>query len=143
MSTRWIKVFLRASLGIAFLSAVADRLGLWPAAVSAWGNFDTFLTYTGTLAPWAPTSLLPALGWAVTVIEMVLGIWLILGFKTKLTAQLSGLLILTFGVSMAITSGIKGALDYSVFTASAAAFGLSLIPGDFLSIDQLFRKGDS
>lgn len=143
MNAKWIKLFLRLALGVAFLSAVADRFGLWPAAVSAWGHFDAFLAYTATLAPWAPASLLPALGWAVTIIEMVLGIWLILGFKTKLTAQLSGLLILSFGLSMAITSGIKGPLDYSVFSASAAALGLSLIPGDFLSVDLLFRKGDS
>ncbi len=128
------------ALGVAFLSAVADRFGLWPAAISSWGNFDAFLSYTGTLAPWAPADILPALGWAVTLLEIVLGLWLILGFKVKLTAQISGFLLLIFGLSMAITTGVKGPLDYSVFSAAAAAFGLSLIPGDFLALDLLFQK---
>lgn len=140
MNSKWIKVFLRLALGVAFLSAVADRFGLWPADVSAWGNFDSFLAYTGSLAPWAPSSLLPAIGWGVTILEIVLGLWLLLGFKTRLTAQVSGFLILIFGLSMAITSGIKGPLDYSVFSAAAAAFGLSLLPGNYLEIDQLLEK---
>lgn len=140
MSIKWIKFFSRLALGVAFLSAVADRFGLWPAAVSSWGNFDAFLSYTGTLTPWAPAAILPTLGWAVTILEIVLGLWLILGFKVKLTAQVSGFLLLIFGLSMAITSGIKGPLDYSVFSAAAAAFGLSLLPGDFLALDLLFQK---
>ncbi|GAB5526250.1 MAG: hypothetical protein Roseis2KO_41220 [Roseivirga sp.] len=143
MNTKWIQLFLRLALGVTFLSAVADRFGLWPAAVSAWGNFDAFLAYTGTLAPWVPASLLPALGWSVTVLEIVLGLWLILGFKTRMTARISGFLLLIFALSMTLTSGIKGPLDYSVFSAAAAAFGLSLMPGDFMAMDLLFRKRDS
>lgn len=140
MNSHLIKVFLRLALGVAFLSAVADRFGLWPAAVSAWGNFDSFLAYTGSLAPWAPASLLSALGWGITVLEIILGLWLLLGFKTKFTAKVSGFLILSFGLSMAFTSGIKGPLDYSVFSAAAAAFALSLLPGSYLEIDQLLQK---
>lgn len=140
MNSKWVKVFLRLALGVAFLSAVADRFGLWPAAVSAWGNFDSFLAYTGTLAPWAPASMLSALGWGVTVLEIILGLWLILGFKTKFTAQASGFLILIFGLSMTFTSGIKGSLDYSVFSAAAAAFALSVLPDTYLEIDQLLQK---
>lgn len=140
MNSHLIKVFLRLALGVAFLSAVADRFGLWPADVSAWGNFDSFLAYTGSLAPWAPASLLSALGWGITVLEIILGLWLLLGFKTKFTAQVSGFLILIFGLSMTLTSGIKGPLDYSVFSAAAAAFALSLLPGNYLEMDQLLQK---
>ncbi len=140
MKIQWIKLFIRVSLGIGFISAVADRLGMWSADVSAWGNFDTFLTYTSTLVPWVPDSILPALGWSVTILEAVLGIFLILGLKTKISAQVSGLLLLVFGLSMTFTSGIKGPLDYSVFSAAAAAFGLSLIKERYMEIDSLISK---
>ncbi|WP_255424761.1 hypothetical protein [Aquimarina sp. BL5] len=41
---------------------------------------------------------------------------------------------------MTTTLGIKVPLDYSVFSASAAAFGLSLIKEQYLEIDLLFGK---
>lgn len=138
MTGKWIKMFLRLALGITFLSAVADRLGLWLPAVSAWGNFDNFLSYTASLVPWIPSTVLPVLGWSVTILEIVLGIGLILGFKTRLMAQVSGFLLLSFALSMTFTSGIKGPLDYSVFSAAAAAFALSLLQGNYASVDFLF-----
>jgi hypothetical protein len=44
--------FLRLALATGFLSAGADRLGLWgPRGTPgvAWGGFDSFLAYTGKL----------------------------------------------------------------------------------------------
>jgi hypothetical protein len=41
---------------------------------------------------------------------------------------------------MAFTRGIKAPLDYSVFAASAGAFGLSLLKEKFLEIDTLLKK---
>ena len=55
MSLRWgsfSSVFLRYALGLGFLSAVADRFGLWGAFGQPnveWGNFSRFLEYTHTL----------------------------------------------------------------------------------------------
>ena len=140
MKSAWIKLFLRLSLGVTFLSAVADRFGAWPVDVSAWGNFNSFTSYTASLTPWAPDSLTSSLAWFVTILEIILGLFLILGFKTKLIAQLSGFLLLAFALSMSFTSGIKGPLDYSVFSAAAAAFALSAIPGNALSMDLLMSK---
>src|SRR5215217_4345449 len=57
-------VFLRLALGLAFLSAVADRFGLWGSAGTrnvAWGDFAHFTQYTGQLNPWAPVALIPTL----------------------------------------------------------------------------------
>ena len=139
MKTKGIKLFLRLALSIGFLSAVTDRFGWWPAEVSAWGNFDSFLAYTASLVPWAPSSIIPFLSWFVTILEAILGLFLLIGFKTKLTAQLSGVLILIFGLSMTFTSGLKGPLDYSVFSAAAAAFGLSLIKEQYLEVDTLIK----
>ena len=45
-------VFLRCALGLGFLSAVADRLGLWGPFGQPnveWDNFSRFLEYTQTL----------------------------------------------------------------------------------------------
>ena len=140
MKAHWIKVFLRLALSMAFLSAVADRLGFWPEEISTWGNMEAFLAYTESMVPWAPESLVPFMGWSATILEAIFAILLILGFKTKLTAQLSGVLLLVFGLSMVFSFGLKAPLDYSVFSAAAAAFGLSLIKEPFLEIDQLTEK---
>lgn len=135
-----IKLFLRLSIGIGFLSAVADRFGFWSKEVSAWGNWENFLAYTQSLNPWVPQAFIPFIGWLSTLLEIVFGLSLIVGFKTSLLAKLSGWLLLIFALSMAFTRGIKAPLDYSVFTASAAAFGLSLLKEKFLEIDTLLKN---
>lgn len=84
--------------------------------------------------------MIPFLGWASTILEIVLGVCLIIGFKTSLTAKLSGWLLLIFALAMTFSVGIKAPLDASVFAASAGAFGLSLIKERFLEIDNLFEK---
>lgn len=140
MKLKIIKLFLRLSIGIGFLSAVADRFGFWSKDVSAWGNWGNFLNYTQSLNPIIPQSLIPFLGWVSTILEIILGVCLIIGFKTLLTAKLSGWLLLIFALAMTFSVGIKAPLDASVFTASAGAFGLSLIKERFLEIDSLFEK---
>jgi hypothetical protein len=40
------------------------------------------------------------------------------------------LLLTIFGISMALTLGMKAPLDYSVFTAAAAAFSLAVMAAD-------------
>lgn len=77
--------------------------------------------------PWFPNAVIPAIGIIATVAEVVLALLLLVGYKTKLVAQISGVLLLIFALSMTFSSGIKGAFDYSVFTAAAAAFGLSAL----------------
>lgn len=117
--------FARYALAIAFLSAVADRFGLWGAPGSpnvAWGEYGKFLEYTAVLAPWASKAMLPFVGGIATGLEVLLAIALIIGFRVKETALASSLLLLTFALSMAFTVGIKAPLDYSVLSASAAAF---------------------
>ena len=64
--------------------------------------------------------------------ELLLGIALIVGIRLRWAALASALLLLLFGLAMAISFGIKSPLDYSVFSASAAAgllFALSQ-PGE-------------
>lgn len=123
-------VFLRLALGVAFLSAVADRFGLWgPAGAKnvAWGNFAQFTQYAGQLNPWAPAALIPTLAWVSTAAELALGVALILGLFTRWAALSSGILLLFFGGGMSIGTGLKSALDASVFSAAAAAFALVVL----------------
>jgi uncharacterized membrane protein YphA (DoxX/SURF4 family) len=140
MKIKIIKLFLRVSIGAGFLSAVADRFGFWSKDVSAWGNWKNFLHYTQTLNALMPTAIIPFIGWTSTVLEILLGLCLIVGFKTSLAAKLSGWLLLIFAIAMAFARGIKAPLDYSVFAASAAAFALSLIKEKFLEVDFSRRK---
>jgi len=140
MNIKIIKLFLRIGIGIGFLSAVADRLGLWPEEISAWGNWENFLSYTQLINPVIPEMLIPVVGVAVTGLEVIFGICLILGLKTELMAKLSGYLLLIFALTITFSTGIKGALDYSVFAASAGAFALSIMKEKYLEIDVLISK---
>lgn len=122
-----ITLFLRFTIAAGFLSAVADRLGIWAEEISVWGDWQSFLAYTQLLNPWFPTSLIPTVGVIATAAEVVFAVCLILGLKIELIAKLSGILLLIFGLSMTFSTGIKGTFDYSVFAAAGAAFALSAL----------------
>jgi uncharacterized membrane protein YphA (DoxX/SURF4 family) len=127
---RYAAVFLRAALGFSFLSAVADRFGLWGAFGQqhvAWGDFSHFVVYTGKLIWFAPAPVIPAIAWMATAAETALGVALLLGVFPRLMAALSGILLLTFAVTMTIALGIKAPLDASVFSASGGAFLLAFV----------------
>ncbi len=107
MNNKMIKLFLRIAISAGFLSAVADRFGLWSKEDSVWGNWDSFLDYTHLINPWFPSSLIPAIGIIATTAEIIFSICLIVGFKTKLFANLSGFLLFIFALSMTFSIGIK------------------------------------
>lgn len=132
---KWITLFIRLALAIAFLSAVADRFGMWSAENSAWGDWAGFVDYTSTLNPWWPSDWIPSLAGVATAAELLFGLMLLVGLKTKVIGLLSGFLLLLFALSMAFATGIKHALDYSVFSSAGAAFSLSLLNVRFLSLD--------
>lgn len=137
MNAKIIKLFLRITIAIGFLSAVADRFGMWPKEVSAWGNWGNFIKYTEVLNPWFPSSIISTFAILATSAEIVFAMCLLLGFKTELYAKLSGILLLIFAMSMTFSIGIKGPLDYSVFIASAGAFALSTMKEKYLEVDSL------
>lgn len=121
---------IKFSISFAFLSAVSDRFGIWGNAGAqgvSWGDMSHFLSYTAILTPWSPKALIPFIGWAVTVLEIMLAALLLTPFKTKEVAFLSGVLLFIFGISMTVTIGFKAPLDYSVFSASFAAFSLAYL----------------
>ena len=121
--------FVRLALAIGFLSAVADRFGLWGppgAAGVAWGSWPRFVAYVAKLNWFAPLVFVPILAWVSTFAEVGLAIGLLVGWRLRWFAFGSGLLLLVFALTMTLALGIKAPLDYSVFAASAGAFVLAV-----------------
>ena len=136
-------VVLRLALGFSFLSAVADRFGLWGAYGEpnvSWGTFARFVAYTGQLNWFLPKATTPILAIAATFVETLLGILLVLGWQTRVAALSSGVLLLLFAVGMTGALGIKVPLDFSVFSAMGGAFLLASCAEYPFSIDHLRRK---
>ncbi|RXM48864.1 DoxX family membrane protein [Flavobacterium sp. YO12] len=138
ISTADAGLVLRIVLGITMLSAVADRFGLWGTPGSnavAWGNWENFVIYTQSLNTWASKSTAEILGTAATFFEILLAVLLLSGFKTRIAAFGTAVLMLLFALAMAGSVSIKAPFDYSVFTSAAAALLLSTIAKTTFAVD--------
>ena len=137
-------LLLRIGLGVGFLSAVADRFGLWGAFGQPnveWGNFSRFLEYTHTLNWYLPAGMIPTLGVIATCAEILFGLLLLVGWHTRAAALLSGLLLLSFGVAMTLALGVKAPLNFAVFTSVGGALLLANCESFPFSVDELlFRR---
>jgi putative oxidoreductase len=122
---KWAVRYARVAIGVAFLSAVAGRFGLWSGALQ-WERFGRFINRTADLNAWAPAAIVPILAWSATILETTFGVALILGLATRWVALGSAGLLAWFAVAMAVYDGVKAPLDYSVFSASAGALLLAL-----------------
>src|SRR5215217_1534059 len=117
-------VGLRLALAFSFLSAVADRFGLWgvPGAANvAWGNFGEFLKYTVLVLPFVPAGVVPLFGWVATIGEILLALGLLAGWQLRWFALGSAVLLFSFAASMTLALGGEPAFSYSVWTACGAA----------------------
>jgi uncharacterized membrane protein YphA (DoxX/SURF4 family) len=109
-------LLLRVALAAAFLSAVADRLGLWgPAGTEGveWGDLAHFNAYVAKLNWFLPASIIPWVGWAATLAESLLAVGLLVGWQLRWIALASAMLLLSFAITMLIGLGPKAPLDYS------------------------------
>src|SRR5215472_10448537 len=136
-------VFLRLALGGSFLSAVADRFGLWgiygqPNVAS--GSYARFVNYTTQLNWFLPAAMIPVLATIATAAETLFGLLLVLGWKTRITALLSGVLLITFALTMTMALGVKAPLNLSVFSASRGALLLATCTDFPFSLDELLRR---
>jgi hypothetical protein len=116
---------LRIALAIGFLSAVADRFGLWGPPGSpgvSWGDLTRFNAYVAKLNWFMPARMIPVVGWASTVAETGLALTPLIGWKLRWVSLASALLLLSFAATMTVALGSKAPLTFSVFTAAAAAF---------------------
>jgi len=127
---RWIAVWLlRVALAFSFLSAVADRFGLWGqyGSGAAWGDFERFTAYTAQLLWFLPPSLLSPAAILSTAAEVVVAGGLLAGWRLHWWAFAAAALLLSFALAMAGALGVKAPTDYSVWTAAAAAFLLGVV----------------
>jgi uncharacterized membrane protein YphA (DoxX/SURF4 family) len=141
--TTLIQLFLRLSIALCYLSAVADRLGLWgPAGTKgvSWGNWENFVAYSHTLNAFASPLMNNLLAIMASILEIILPVLLLVGYQIRRAAAASGVLLSTFALAMTFGLGAKAPLDYSVWTAAAASFALSIWPKYRYSIDDAIVK---
>jgi uncharacterized membrane protein YphA (DoxX/SURF4 family) len=139
----YANLLLRVGLGVGFLSAVADRFGLWGAFGQPnveWGNFSRFLEYTHTLNWYLPAGMIAPLGVAATVAEILLGLLLLAGWYTRAAALLSGVLLMIFGLAMTLALGVKAPLNYAVLTGIGGALLLATRERFPFSVDGLLHR---
>jgi uncharacterized membrane protein YphA (DoxX/SURF4 family) len=139
----YASLLLRIGLGVGFLSAVADRLGLWGAFGQPnveWGNFSRFLEYTHTLNWYLPDAMTLPLGLIATGAEIVLGFLLLFGWRTRAAALFSALLMLAFAVAMTLALGIKAPLNFALLTGIGGSLLLSTCESFPFSVDQFLSR---
>lgn len=116
---------VRVALAAAFLSAVADRFGFWGLPGSegvVWGNIEQYENYVALLNGYLPAGLVSPVGWAATVLEIVIAAGLLAGWQLRWFALAAGILLTAFASAMLLSFGTKPPLDYSVLSAASAAF---------------------
>ena len=118
-------LYARVALGVAFLSAVASRFGLWDGVLDL-KHFVSFIEYAAEVNSFLPRTLIPTVAVLATLCETALGILLILGLWPRWVSLGSAVLLAMFGTAMAISFGLKSPMDYSVFSASGASILLAL-----------------
>lgn len=134
---------LRAALGLTFLFSTLDRFGFLgpPGAPGvSWGTFARFSAYVGQLNWYAPHSLVPAIAWVDTALEIGLAIALLLGIWLRPVSIISAVLLCSYAITMGRANGIGAPFAYSVFTAAAAAFMLAAAYSSRWSMGEVFSR---
>src|ERR1700745_1973977 len=123
--------FLRVALAAGFLSAVADRFGLWgPAGTPnvAWGAWQPFIDYGAKLNWFAPPASIPILAWTSTVAEVILAIGLLLGWQLRWFALAAGPLLLSFFITITFALRVTTTLGFFGIGRCGRCFSVG---GDF------------
>lgn len=146
MNQKYVQLFVRIGVATAFLSAVADRFGVWGPAGSSnatWGNWGNFVEYSNSLNFFVPPAIGEFMAITATGLEIVFALLLLMGYKTRTISYASGSLLLLFALSMTISFGIKPTFDYSVWIGVGACFLLGTVKEYSFSLDSYFKnKGD-
>jgi uncharacterized membrane protein YphA (DoxX/SURF4 family) len=72
--------------------------------------------------------------------ETLFGLLLVLGWKTRLVALLSGALLTTFALTMTVALGVKAPLNLSVFSAAGGALLLGVHADVTFSVDEVLGR---
>jgi putative oxidoreductase len=140
---RWIATALRILIGIAFASAVADRLGLMGGPGSpavAWGTFPRFVTYTGQVNSFLPAAIIPSLAVVETVIECALGVAMLIGWQIRVAVWASTTLLFAFATAMTVSFGFASQFSYAVLVMAVGAWVLALSDSALFSVDSVFER---
>ena len=140
---RWIAAILRMFVGVAFLSSVCDRFGLFGGPGTpgvSWGNFSNFVAYTGQVNSFLPAGVIPSLAVIESIIEGVLGLAMLIGAGLPATTWASAALLCSFGIAMTISLGIASPFPYAVFVIAAGAWALATIDASLFSLDGLLLR---
>ena len=84
--------------------------------------------------------MIPAVAIIATAAETLFGLLLVLGWNTRITALLSGVLLISFALTMTMALGVKEPLDLSVFSAAAGALLLATSANFPFSLDEMLRR---
>jgi len=133
---RFLTVLLRFSLAASYLSSVTSRFGFWGEG-TGWGNYTAFLEYTAKVNPYLPLSVIPAVARVVDVAEIAIALLLILGFRIRETAFVSGVMLFLFAFGMNLGVGMISTLDHSVYTACVGSFMLAVLNDEMFSVEAL------
>ena len=116
--------FAKVSLAISYLSAVFDRFGFWghlgETGVS-WGSMTNFFKHVSTLCPWAPESMIPVIGWVITVLEAIIAFCCIINLKNKIINTANIFILILFILSMSLFQSVKMMINFSVMVCCASA----------------------
>lgn len=139
---RWLAVVARLLMAAEFLLAVCDRFGVFGPAGDgvSWGDFAHFVAYTRTVASYAPARVVPILAVVATIAEAGLGLALLLGVRTRLSALGAAGLLLIYGVSMTVSMPAAEQFHYAVFVLCAGMLALSTVDNTAVSIDGLTAR---
>ena len=77
--------------------------------------------------------------WLGLAAETLLGLLLVLGWKTRIAALLSGILLITFALTMTMALGVKAPLNFSVFSAVGGALLLGGCANFPFRLDELLQ----
>src|SRR5438093_4718578 len=101
MNAKLVRVgswLLRIALAMAFLSAVADRFGLWGPPGSpgvGWGDLTGFNDYVAKLNWFVPAGLIPDVGWVSIAAETGLAVALLIGWEYRSVTLAGAILLLS------------------------------------------------
>jgi hypothetical protein len=121
---------LRMFIGVAFMAAVADRLGGFGGPGTpgvSWGDFAHFIAYTAKVNAFLPASVIPSLAVIESLIEGALGLAMLLGLSVRNANLASAGLLACFGSAMSISLGFTSQFPFAVFVLCFGALLLATL----------------
>jgi putative oxidoreductase len=139
----WITSPLRIFVGIAFVSAVCDRLGFFGGPGTpgvSWGTFGNFIIYTGQVNPFLPKAVIPGLAVIESIIEGILGLGMLFGGALRVTVWMSSALLFVLGFAMTISLGFSSTFPFAVFVLAAGVLVMTGVDSSRISLDRLIVR---